>query len=88
MVEKHQLGFYRRSGIAHEGGVHMVWWVLGKRLSIVGGVCDGGEEIEVLASIVVMEPDLDPMALTRHRAGVLKLAWRDLQAAPEVSNDA
>jgi len=86
MVEKHQLGFHRRSGIAHEGEVYMVWWVLGRRLSIVGGVCDGGEGIDVLVSTVAIEPDLDPMALARWRAHALKLAWRDLQAAPEVTD--
>ncbi len=87
MFEKHQLGFHRGSGIAHEGGVYMVWWVLGKRLSIVGGVCDGGEGIDVLASIVAIEPELSASMLVRWRANALGLAWRDIQAAPEVPSD-
>jgi len=87
VIEKHQLGFHRRSGIAHEGEVYMVWWVLGRRLSIVGGVCDGGEGIDVLASIVAIEPELSASTLARHRAGLLELAWRGLQAAPEVPSD-
>jgi len=87
VIEKHQLGFHRRSGIAHEGEVYMVWWVLGRRLSIVGGVCDGGEGIDVLASIVATEPALSASMLVRWRANALGLAWRGIQAAPEVTSD-
>ena len=83
----YEFGFHRRSGIAYEGGVYMVWWVLGERLSIVGGVCDGGEEIDVLASIVAIEPELSASMLVRWRANALGLAWRDIQAAPEVPSD-
>ena len=87
MLEKHQLGFHRRAGIVHEGGVYMAWSTEQGRLSIVGGERVGASGIAVLASIVAIEPELSASMLVRWRANALGLAWRDIQAAPEVPSD-